>query len=120
MPPDVALRTYRMNKEFYDPILKKADPAKTLKEIKASVILISGCQDNQYSSEGDFNGLFTGTMLRVWNQGKFSGSHRKFHKTIVHLMTPEQTPNYFRAGAATRLLQHRNPLRSIGHTWSFG
>jgi hypothetical protein len=50
MPPEVALRTYRKNKKFYDslqkdPALKKAEDL-----VKASVLLISGCQDNQYSS----------------------------------------------------------------------
>lgn len=110
MPPDVALRTYRINKEFYDPILKKSDLAKAQKAIKASVILISGCQDNQYSSDGDFNGLFTGSMLRVWNQGKFSGTYRKFHKTIVQRMPPDQTPNYFLAGKVNTEFAAQKPF----------
>jgi hypothetical protein len=87
-----------LNREFYDPILKKSDLAKAQKAIRASVILFSGCQDNQCSIDGDFNGLFTGTMFRVWNQGKFLGTYRKFHKTIVQRMPPDQTPNYFPAG----------------------
>lgn len=110
MPPDVALRTYRLNKEFYDPILKKADLVKAQKLIRASVILISGCQDNQYSSDGDFNGLFTGTMLRVWNQGKFSGTYRKFHKTIIQRMPPDQTPNYFLTGKVNTGFEAQKPF----------
>lgn len=110
MPPDVALRTYRKNKEFYDPILKKADLEKAQQTVKASVLLISGCQDNQYSSDGNFNGLFTGTMLQVWNQGKFVGSYRKFHKSIVQRMPPDQTPNYFRAGTMNTTFAAQKPF----------
>jgi hypothetical protein len=110
MPPDVALRTYRLNREFYDPILRTADLAKAQQAIKASVLLISGCQDNQLSSDGDFNGLFTGMLLRVWNQGKFVGTYRTFHKTIVQRMPPEQTPNYFRAGTVNTAFAAQKPF----------
>jgi hypothetical protein len=110
MPQDVALRTYRLNREFYDPILRKADLAKAQQTIKASVLLISGCQDNQLSSDGDFNGLFTGMLLRVWNQGKFAGTYRTFHKTIVQRMPPEQTPNYFRAGTVNTAFAAQKPF----------
>jgi metacaspase-1 len=110
MPPDVALRTYRLHRDLYDPILLKADLAKAKREIKASVILISGCQDNQYSSDGDFNGLFTGTLLQVWHQGKFKGSYRRFHKVIVQRMPPEQTPNFFRIGVEDETFAGQAPF----------
>src|SRR6476661_504541 len=98
MPNSIVLRTYRQNKAFYDAILEN----KTLKEsreaVRASVILISGCQDNQLSADGNFNGLFTGNLLRVWNNGEFKGDYRRFHKAIKRNMPPDQTPNYFRVG----------------------
>jgi hypothetical protein len=49
-------------------------------------------------------------MLRVWNQGKFSGTYQKFHKTIVQRMPPEQTPNYFRAGAVNTAFEAQKPF----------
>ena len=105
MPTDVALRTYRQNKAFYDPILRKKGRRESAarrkpgtKDIKASVRLISGCQDNQLSSDGTFNGLFTGTLLRVWHDGHFKGSYASFHKAIVKRMPPSQTPNHFLVG----------------------
>lgn len=53
MPSDIALKTYRDNKEFYDKLLKKpADKEKAKGNIRSSVLLISGCQDNQESSDG--------------------------------------------------------------------
>ena len=110
MPPDVALRTYRQNRDFYnkilkDPILKEA-PGK----VKASVLLISGCQDNQYSSDGTFNGLFTGTLLRVWNDGNFDRDYKSFHKAIVKLMPPNQTPNYFKIGKNNPKFEEQVPF----------
>lgn len=92
MPDEVALRVYQNNKEFYDPILKRRDLAKALSTVKASVLLISGCQDNQFSQDGTFNGLFTGTLKTVWNGGTFTGSYRRFHTAIGSKMPPDQTP----------------------------
>lgn len=101
MPHEMALRVYRKNRFFYDPILqdrKFSDRAERLAKIQASVLLISGCQDNQLSDDGSFNGLFTGNLLRVWNNGTFEGNYWKLCKSIVQCMPPDQTPNYFRTG----------------------
>jgi hypothetical protein len=110
MPPDVALRTYRANRGFYDKILKNIRLKGTEKAVKASVLLISGCQDNQLSSDGDFNGLFTAQLLRVWKNGVFKGDYRKFHASIVRRMPPDQTPNYFRAGRTNLKFEAQRPF----------
>jgi hypothetical protein len=110
MPPEVALRTYKNNRAFYDPILENKELAEAKARVKASVLLISGCQDNQFSSDGTFNGLFTGTLLRVWNHGKFRGDYRKFHKSIVRSMPPDQTPNLFLTGAANAAFLAQKPF----------
>jgi hypothetical protein len=106
MPPDVALATYRANRRMYTPILKKA-PAP---EPKASILLISGCQDNQLSQDGTFNGLFTGTLLKVWKDGQFVGDYRRFHREIVKRMPPDQTPKLFLTGAANPALVAEKPF----------
>jgi metacaspase-1 len=111
MPPEVALRTYRDNREFYDPILKSRELKKALASVKASVLLISGCQDNQLSADGDFNGLFTAQLLRVWNDGAFKGSYQTFHRRIVRLMPPDQTPNLYRTGRANLRFEAQQPFR---------
>ncbi|WP_314945941.1 hypothetical protein [Bradyrhizobium cosmicum] len=43
MPDEVALRVYQANRKTYDPILKRRDPSDALGNVKASVLLISGC-----------------------------------------------------------------------------
>jgi metacaspase-1 len=110
MPNPIILRTNRQNKAFYDSILDN----KTLKEsreaVRASVLLISGCQDNQLSADGNFNGLFTGNLLRVWNNGQFKGDYRRFYKAIKRNMPPDQTPNYFRVGAIDPKFEKQPPF----------
>ncbi|WP_304522155.1 hypothetical protein [Bacillus toyonensis] len=63
-------RTFERNRELYTQ--KNAD------ELKCSAKLISGCQDNQTSADGAFNGLFTGTLLQVWKRGVFKGNYKTF------------------------------------------
>jgi len=110
MPPQVALRTYQAHRQMYDPILRSRKLANTMAAVKASAMLISGCQDNQLSSDGNFNGLFTGTLKRVWNGGKFKKSYPEFHRAIVNLMPPAQTPNYFKVGAANSKFEAQIPF----------
>ena len=110
MPPAIAVCTYQRNKKFYDRIVKRANVKETLETIKASVLLISGCQDNQLSADGDFNGLFTSQLLQVWKNGAFKDTYKKFHKEIMRRMPPDQTPNYFRAGKIDKKFESQTPF----------
>jgi metacaspase-1 len=110
MPPDAARRTYSLNKPFYDKILREAPPQESENSVKASVLLISGCQDNQLSQDGDFNGLFTANLLRTWNNGKFKKGYKPFHKAIVRNMPPDQTPNYFWTGVRDKAFEKQRPF----------
>ena len=67
----------------------------------AGVLLLSGCQDDQLSSDGPTNGLFTEMLKEVWNDGAFHGNYVEFHKAIarqVMLQNPAQNPNRFVVG----------------------
>ncbi|MCX6239796.1 MAG: caspase family protein [Bacteroidia bacterium] len=109
MPGEVAATTYFNNKEFYDKILDEVKNVDS-KDIQASVKLISGCQDNQFSYDGTFNGQFTGMLKRIWNGGKFSGNYFSFHKQIMNLMPPEQTPNYYNVGQLIQSFDDQKPF----------
>jgi hypothetical protein len=126
MPDAIAMRTYRENQAFYDQLqldLKKAagkapvDPDAALANVAVSsrlttivnkfapsVILISGCQDNQTSMDGDHNGAFTEQVLKVWNNGAFKGNYALFHKKILSRMPPSQSPNLFTLGPVAKFL----------------
>lgn len=131
MPADVALRVYETHRAFYDRLQTDvaqaagkasiADPDAALatlavqggrvqsiaRRLKAAVILISGCQDNQVALDGDHNGAFTGQLRRIWNGGKFDGTHAQFHARIVAGMPATQTPNLFLLGPAAAFVAQR-------------
>ena len=90
--------------------IQDAHPAAEKTRVKASVLLISGCMDNQFSQDGDRNGLFTGTLKKVWNGGKFRNGHRKFRDVIVSIMPPDQTPNYSAVGTGTAAFEAQTPF----------
>jgi len=108
MPTTVARKVQKAHAKLYKRI-QDEHPAAEKAEIAASVLLISGCMDNQTSRDGARNGLFTGTLKKVWNGGKFKGSYRKLRDTIVSRMPPDQTPNYFFVGAANPDFEAQKP-----------
>ena len=109
MPREVANEVYNRNKAEYERIQAETKGA-TDKSPEATVILISGCQDNQLSSDGDVNGLFTEKLLQVWNSGGFRQDYRKFQRAIKQKMPPSQQPNYFVVGAVDRAFEHQRPF----------
>ncbi len=110
MPAIVAQRTYYAHQKFYDKIGKDPKHKAAQDNVVASAILISGCQDNQLSSDGDFNGLFTGELKQVWKNGAFSGGYRKFHRDILKLMPRSQSPNYFIVGPRDQVFEEQKPF----------
>jgi hypothetical protein len=126
MPAAVAMRCYREHQAFYDKLQLNIasaagtavlDPDVALAQVAASgrltaivnrfnpaVILISGCQDNQTSMDGQHNGAFTEQLLKVWNQGKFNGNYGNFHAQIKANMPASQSPNLFTLGTTGAFL----------------
>jgi hypothetical protein len=109
LPRDVQDATYRANEDLYRQIQSSNQNGEDV-EVGATVLLISGCQDNQLSLDGDRNGLFTQTLLGVWDDGSWEGSYRQFWKAIGAKMPPTQSPNFFRVGASDRAFQRQTPL----------
>lgn len=130
MPPAVCQRVYTAHQAFYDGLQADVaaasakgviDPDAALAQaalsvpaaqamqvagsFKPSVLLISGCQDNQTSLDGEHNGAFTEKLLRVWDQGKFSGNYLSFHARIRAALPPSQSPNLFALGPAAAFLK---------------
>ncbi len=129
MPPSVARRTYEEHRAFYDQLqaevaaaARKAfvDPDAALAQVGAAaqatalvgrfspaVVLISGCQDNQTSMDGEHNGAFTEQLLKVWNRGGFTGHYNAFHARIRAGMPHSQSPNLFVLGKAAGFLKQK-------------
>jgi hypothetical protein len=109
MPTDVALRSYNRHKDLYTAIQWSNVKGKNV-PIDASVLLISGCQDNQLSGDGEQNGVFTGTLLDVWDQGNFYGDYRAFWTQIVDEMPVTQTPNFYTVGHYDPVFEAQKPF----------
>ena len=78
--------------------------------IGASVILISGCQDNQLSLDGTANGLFTEKLKSVWNDGTFAGGYKDFANAIIAEMPEKQQPNYYSVGTPNAAFEAQAPF----------
>jgi hypothetical protein len=130
MPEAVGARVYAAHKVFYDKLqasvardAKRVDPDAALAQVavtgtaatatalvgsfKPAVLLISGCQDNQTSMDGEHNGAFTEKLLKVWNRGAFNGTYASFHARIRAAMPASQSPNLFALGPAAGLLAQK-------------
>ena len=109
LPLDVQVKTYRDHRDEYDEI-QKAVPAASKADIGATVLLISGCQDDQTSLDGVANGLFTEKWLGAWDKGAWKGDYPSFHKAILAEMPADQQPNYMSVGAANAAYEGQDPL----------
>ena len=96
MPRNVATEVYITNSEFYDGVQRHIPTDKS--PIQASVLLISGCKDQQLSGEAWGHGLFTSSLLKSWDGGAFEGGYDAFHEQILAGMPKRQQPELFRTG----------------------
>jgi hypothetical protein len=109
IPPEKLDPAYKAQQKTYDRIQKKV-PAAAKASVGATVVLISGCQDNQTSLDGAKNGLFTEKLLSVWSDGAYKGNLKAFHKAIQAQMPFTQTPNYFVVGAKNAKFEAASPF----------
>jgi hypothetical protein len=109
LPPKQAAKVYRQNRALYDGI-QDVMPAAEKRVVRPSVILISGCQDNQYSLDGNRNGLFTATLKNVWRKGTFAGGYRRFRDEIARRMPTQQTPHYTLVGKPNPAFEAEQPF----------
>ena len=129
MPEAVGRRVYAEHQAFYDKLQADVaaaarktftDPDEALAQVggaaeatalvgrfKPGVVLISGCQDNQTSMDGDHNGAFTEQLLKVWNRGLFDGNYNAFHTQIRAGLPRTQSPNLFVLGPSARFLKQK-------------
>jgi hypothetical protein len=105
---------YQSHKDTYD-LVQYLSGQSDRNDIRAGVILISGCQDNQFSADGIStdthpNSYFTAKVIKVWNNGKFAKNHISFHKEITDGMPPTQTPSYYTVGSINMEFESQTPF----------
>src|SRR5262249_6551109 len=97
LPSDQAEKVYKAHQTLYDS-LQMGLPPFSRADVDASVVLISGCMDNQLSGDLGTNGVFTVALKKVWSNGSYTGDYRAFHRDIKAIMPLNQTPNLFTYG----------------------
>jgi hypothetical protein len=112
-----SVNNYLDNRSLYRSIQALAGP-RNPDNIQASMLFISGCQDNQYSYDGDNNGFFTGKVLLTWNNGSFQGGHREFFEAVLAQMPPHQTPEFSTLGVRNDTFSAARPFTVMGQTGS--
>jgi len=95
LPYKQAEKVWRKNKSFY----KDINVSREKIDIKATVRLLSGCQDNQLSYDGERYGAFTSQLLKVWDSGRFKGNYQQFYKKILMRMPAYQSPKHLLTGS---------------------
>ncbi len=81
LPTKAAYESYVAKEEVYK---KRQDELKNLPELfdsnklKATVISLAACQDDQTALESAFGGFFTKALVEVWDAGRYSKSYSEF------------------------------------------
>jgi metacaspase-1 len=109
LPLDVQEQNAEANAPLYRTLQFLAG-AKSDADVSASVLLISGCQDNQLSYDGPGNGRFTAELLTTYDEGAFSGDYADFHRAILDRMPPDQSPNLYLVGTASPGFEAQQPF----------
>jgi len=64
------------------------------RQLECTVVALSACEDSQETLDGAVNGMFTGNILSIWDNGGFTGSYRQLHARLLTLAQskPNITP----------------------------
>ena len=109
MPRAVGDMVERAHRALYRDI-QRALPGAERTKVRATVLLISGCMDNQFSMDGERNGAFTAALKATWKGGRFRGDYRRFHDVILASMDPSQSPNYLVVGSPNAAFESQKPF----------
>lgn len=122
LPDDVRRYVNTTHRALYREVARSLDPLSgqlgrlqgaqlrtVAKPLACTVRLLSGCQDNQTSGDGDINGLFTSRLLQVKEKG-FTGDYAGFYQEIRRLMPETQTPNDWVVGRKDPAFDGQQPF----------
>ncbi|HYZ68623.1 MAG TPA: caspase family protein [Mycobacterium sp.] len=110
-PLDVTEAEFTANKAAYDTQRTWWRPRSRPTDAKATVVLISGCRDDQTSMDGPVNGAFTGAFLQVWDNGNYRRGYSQLRNDVVtQISSPDQTPGLFTYGPGVQQMLPQIPL----------
>jgi hypothetical protein len=87
---------YRTASKSYSAIKESVMTSPLSSPVKASVLNLGACMDEQFAMDGAQNGAFTGALIDVWDGGRFRGGYHAFRSAIDgRIGSPSQTPQLF-------------------------
>ena len=112
LTPEQSNVLYDQNYDIYQAIQDKYRGVVKREDIKASVKLFAACQDNQYAFDGERNGFFTASILKLLRNTPIealNSSQAFFQRLKLFYAYP--TPNYFQYGAPNVAFDNQFPLQ---------
>ena len=97
VPANISLQTERENSDLYKQVKADARP-KASAPIKASLLALGACQDNQTAMDGAVNGAFTGALLMCLGVYPTATLGKLIAQTRAALPST-QSPSYVYGGA---------------------
>lgn len=93
-----------MPKPFFD--------KSTISDMKAEMLFFGGCHDRERSYGDENGGVFTNSLSRVWNEGRFSGNYEKFFNQIKIMAENDdmQHPEYHEYGPVNDSFRNQRPF----------
>lgn len=111
-------RVWRQHAASYDTVVR-GTPRYARELVRAAVIQIGGCQDDQLAADGPANGLFTSKLKAIWAAGAFRGDYKGFARAIGSAMPLTQTPNYLAFGNGLAEFEKQRPFTNSASTTIF-
>lgn len=109
---EASTETVKRNQSVYEEAWGKQEFRGARTRLRCSVLLLSGCLDDQQSYAGNPYSEFTRSLLQTWNNGSFNGSYQDLHRQVVAGISPQypQTPNYFTDGKTNEAFEQQKPF----------
>ena len=84
-------------------------------DMKAALLHLSGCRDDQESAGYQTGGLFTTTLVNIWNKGRYAGTWDTFHDAISAQLPADQRPmgNLYGPATAAEALGSLRPFQPV-------
>jgi hypothetical protein len=108
MPEAVLKQTLAQHKALYQGIQQSS--RSTPAERRQDAVVLAACQDGELAADGPDNGLFTGVLKSVWNDGRFDGGYAAFWREIDRRMPDTQNPNLSVTGPDSAALRAQRPF----------
>ena len=103
--------------EIYADVTARHEAVVPLGAIKASVLSISACKDNQVAKPGPFLSEFTYRILETLNDFEKLASYPALYRALLDMAPTAQTPHLDRFGSGGEYYLNARPFLRIGETF---